>query len=320
MHLHYLNSADIATSNNQMHLNTIFYGPPGTGKTYTTLTRAVECAEPTFKPDGSTEREQRASYREKYEQLVAAGRIQFITFHQSLSYEDFIEGIKPLEPEKGDAYLSYSVRDGIFKRMCTAANVPSGNNFDDAYNSLLFELRSSETKTIELNTATGLPFVIALNRNNNLNLHTGPEQKNQGPITRENIIRQINDEQRFKWWKYYFESLVSYLAEKHGYKQASNNDPKNFVLIIDEINRGNVSQIFGELITLIEEDKRAGQEEALEVTLPYSGEPFSVPPNLYICCRPPGCCRKIQVMQAFICAAIPYLTSTCSSSCSRSAI
>lgn len=167
------------SSSTKIASNQILFGPPGTGKTFHTVNRALDILDPGTDWEDDAKRE---SALEEFKKHKAAGRIVFTTFHQSMSYEDFIEGIKP-ELGEGSDKVGYKMEPGIFK--------------------------------------------------------------------------QIADE-----------------ARQHP------NEP--YVLIIDEINRGNVANIFGELITLIEEDKRQGKDEALEVMLPYSKDPFSVPANLFI--------------------------------------
>lgn len=145
-------------------MNTIFYGPPGTGKTYIVRGESARIC----------------NARDDYPELVEQGRIAFITFHQSYSYEDFVEGIRPITK---DGVVNYEIRPGIFRQMC--------------------------------------------------------ERAGQDPESR-------------------------------------------YVLIIDEINRANISKVFGELITLLEPDKRLDAENEIQVTLPYSGDTFGVPSNLYL--------------------------------------
>jgi hypothetical protein len=185
-------------------LNTILYGPPGTGKTYASIERAVEIIEGRNFAD-------HAEAKARFDTLRREGRIAFVTFHQSLAYEDFIEGIRPVLTGKGAA--RYECHDGILKQIALRA----------------------------LEASLEAPRQAAAG---NLSLAT------------RFLEGKINGR-----WKI--------------------NAPR-FVLIIDEINRGNVAKIFGELITLLEEDKRLGAANELRATLPISQLPFALPPNLFV--------------------------------------
>ena len=157
-------------------LNTILYGPPGTGKTYVTSKYCVEIC------DGQTKRS-KEEIRSRYRELVREKRVEFVTFHQSYGYEEFVEGLRPVTSEDGSAGFSLDPTDGVLKRIAERA---------------------------------------------------------------------------------------------HG------NSKEAYVLVIDEINRANVSKVLGELVTLLEEDKREGADNEVKLTLPYSKVPFALPRNLYI--------------------------------------
>lgn len=308
---------DSLTNKSAMSLNQILYGPPGTGKTYHTINKALAIIE------GTTEAElgklSRKELKSKYEKHVEDGQIMFTTFHQSMAYEDFVEGIKPdiTEDEKGNKGVIYDTRDGVFKQLVKKAlqnvspkaEIEKEISFEDAWNDLVqrFEERKEELK---LKTLSGKNMVINdLTANGNLNVIPELKGKKDYLVSFERLkrlqeafpdltkVKNIDKEFRSviggmnstAYWAV-LDEINQWLEKRRANVVVGKKPIKRYVLIIDEINRGNISAIFGELITLIEESKRkpicdADLEkchDTLEVTLPYSKDKFCVPSNLYI--------------------------------------
>lgn len=334
-------------------LNQILYGPPGTGKTYATIDEALRILDPTFLQNNEKDR---LKLKTKFDELSTAGLVRFVTFHQSFSYEDFVEGLRAATND--DKQLEYKVEPGVFKRLCDDArtqgaqlgagirNNPriwkisingTGSSPTLTYcldhgearigwgktgdllqplegNTFYESLGSGDRGTLryyaeEIVSGDILLCIHSAEMISAIGVVTGDYRFDETPpsavIGDYNHVRSVNwiyrdlklpifplndDKQfvaktvylmdRFTWG-----DLLAYL-EQSGAKptktNAASGERKPHVLIIDEINRGNISRIFGELITLIEPSKRAGADEALELTLPYSKRPFSVPSNVYL--------------------------------------
>lgn len=268
-------------SNKKTPLNQILFGAPGTGKTYNTKRVAVEII------NGEKSRT-REEINVEYENLVNAKQIVFTTFHQSLSYEDFIEGIKP---ETSDGNVTYEVKDGIFKSLCKSATKTLANkkahNFDEVWDKLIETVKDEIAKDKLLKIGS---WEYGLSTKDSLKYSSinSPSQYSF-TITKQNILDTYQNKQARPSGAFQkdMKDIVEYMKDNLNlmdYKEEKEVFHSNvpYVLIIDEINRGNVSAIFGELITLLEEDKRKGNDEQTEVILPYSNETFSVPNNVYV--------------------------------------
>lgn len=261
-------------------LNMILFGAPGTGKTYDSIRIAVEIADPEFVAQLSgSESEKRRQLTERYRQLLAKGRIVFCTFHQSMGYEDFIEGIKPVvAAEAGESNLGYQVEPGIFKRLCERAVLGDIEDLDAAWARLLADVEAAEGGKILRTMERELRLGVSWGESLWIGDISGEDSIS---LDKSDLINYLKGKKLTRQSTEYAEAILALLADEYDFELARENK-NNYVIILDEINRANVPQIFGELITLIEVDKRSGMPEALEVILPYSKESFSVPANLYI--------------------------------------
>lgn len=266
----------------KMPINQILYGPPGTGKTFATKEMAVTIIDANFVnslDETLSNKERRKRITDKYDELCKSEQIVFTTFHQSMSYEDFVEGIKPATKNEN---VIYDVEDGVFKNLCKkASEIKSSSNFDEAYSKFVNDV--AEAGTIELKSLVQKkPFNVRINSNETAVAIPKTEIATEMGITKE-MMRNYIVNGVIKDWRTYTTSIGEYIKEKYNVTvENTDSKAKNYVLIIDEINRGNVSAIFGELITLLEVDKRIGEDEEIMVKLPYSKVDFGVPANLHI--------------------------------------
>ncbi|WP_428101268.1 AAA family ATPase [Candidatus Rariloculus sp.] len=334
-------------------LNTILYGPPGTGKTYATVRRCVEICD--GKPPPNVD-----ALRARYGELMDEGRIEFVTFHQSYGYEEFVEGLRPIADEAGGGSLRLAVKEGILKRIAERARkipeiggrrilkmslgdpksrggTPHGDAiFADCIDSgcVLLEYggdidwsdsryeawgeiwerwlleRNPDATVYDTDIQAMWRFRIDMRPGDIVVVSDGYRHfRAVGEITGDYEFERREDgfhHRRAVEWLWHVreragEPVSVFKSGIFQWRPVNILKPENpaglnpylrgigeisrirpHVLVIDEINRANISKVMGELITLLEEDKREGAENEVTVTLPYSDKQFTLPANLHI--------------------------------------
>ena len=320
--------------------NIILQGAPGTGKTYRIPELVVRLCEPEFDANNATRKELMSVYN----RLKEEKRVMFTTFHQSMDYEDWLEGLRPvLENDQ----VTYKIESGIFKRLCTEAERPLSAKKDvnisdeaivwkvslsgtgdnpvrrdcmkngyirigwDGYGENITEetdwsIHNGEGKTILnafINTMKVGDIVMSCYSSRTIDaigIVTGEYEwhdnfEHYKRVRRvkwlvkdinEDIVKLNDDKTMTLGTVYRLNAItldkVKSLLDKYEASKTLIDNNKPYVIVIDEFNRGNVSKIFGELITLLEPDKRKGMRNAESVLLPYSKKEFYIPSNVFL--------------------------------------
>lgn len=321
--------------------NVVLYGAPGTGKTYDVPELAVRLCDPAFMA-AEPSREEIVS---RYNQLKTEKRIAFTTFHQSLDYEDWIEGLRPVVNE--NSQVTYEIESGIFKKLCEEAERPvvkdkqvgiadnavvwkvslagTGDNDVrrecmenshirigwDGYGPVIsdetdWSVYNGEGKQIldaYINKMKIGDIVMSCYSSQTIDAigvvigdyefeDKFPNYKRVRRVNwlvkniNENIVEMNDGKTMTLGTVYRLNSItldnVKSILEKYDTSSKMEENDKAYVMVIDELNRGNVSKVFGELITLLEADKRKGRINAESVVLPYSKKAFHIPNNVYL--------------------------------------
>ena len=321
--------------------NIVLYGAPGTGKTYDVPELAVRLCDPAFMATDPS-REEIVS---RYNQLKTEKRIAFTTFHQSLDYEDWIEGLRPVVNENNQ--VTYEIESGIFKKLCEEAERPvvkdkqvgisdnavvwkvslagTGDNDVrrecmennhirigwDGYGPVIsdetdWSVYNGEGKQIldaYINKMKIGDIVMSCYSSQTIDAigvvageyefeDKFPNYKRVRRVNwlvkniNENIVEMNDGKTMTLGTVYRLNSItldnVKSILEKYDTSSKMEENDKAYVMVIDELNRGNVSKVFGELITLLEADKRKGRINAESVVLPYSKKAFHIPNNVYL--------------------------------------